>query len=301
MEIFKAKRLIVTAAIGFVLLLSACRPDAPQATDLPSPEAVNQPLATATVVSEPFAMRLGLVSVSKQEFLHELERIAKSAAALGSTLTSDEQKQRVIEEFTGQLLLANAAYKQGYQPDSAALDASYTQVVEARGGEEPFKQWLSGNYYDAEEFKTALARQIAANWMKARIFADLGTTAEQIHALQILVQDEAEAQQLLRQLQAGIEFQGLADQYDPLTHGDLGWFPRGYLTQPELDDPAFSLQPGGYSGVIKTSIGYHILYALERESARELSPDALSSLQHTALLKWVEQQKQSSTIEMEID
>ncbi len=47
------------------------------------------------------------------------------------------------------------------------------------------------------------------------------------------------------QLQAGADFATLAYRYDPLTGGDLGWFPRGVLTQPAVEEAAFSLQTTG--------------------------------------------------------
>ena len=72
-------------------------------------------------------------------------------------------------------------------------------------------------------------------------------------------------------LEAGADFTELAYEYDPLTGGDLGWFPAGYLLQPDVETAAFSLQPGQYSGIIQTSYGYHIVYVIERDSNHPLS------------------------------
>ena len=44
----------------------------------------------------------------------------------------------------------------------------------------------------------------------------------------------------------------LAAEYDPVAEGELGWFPRGYLFDKELEDAAFGLQAGEYSQVIET-------------------------------------------------
>ena len=52
--------------------------------------------------------------------------------------------------------------------------------------------------------------------------------------------------------------------YDPITLGELGWVPRGYLLDPKADEAVFALQAGAYSDVIATDAGFHIFKALER-------------------------------------
>jgi peptidyl-prolyl cis-trans isomerase C len=123
-------------------------------------------------------------------------------------------------------------------------------------------------------------------------------TAEQVHARQILLRTAEAAAQELAQLQAGQDFTELAKQADPVTGGDLGWFPRGYLFFPELDQAVFSLEPGKFSDVIQTSIGYHILYVIEKDPARLLDPQARLILQEKALKNWLDERRQQSKIEI---
>jgi parvulin-like peptidyl-prolyl isomerase len=44
--------------------------------------------------------------------------------------------------------------------------------------------------------------------------------------------------------------------------GDLGWFTRGSL-KPELEGPAFALQPGAVSEVLESPAGFHVLVHIE--------------------------------------
>jgi peptidyl-prolyl cis-trans isomerase C len=92
----------------------------------------------------------------------------------------------------------------------------------------------------------------------------------------------------------------LAFTYDELTGGELGWFPRGYLLQPDVEAAAFSLEAGNYSGVIGTSYGYHIIEVVEKEADHLLSPDALHFVQHETFNAWLEERRAQSTIELSL-
>jgi peptidyl-prolyl cis-trans isomerase C len=137
---------------------------------------------------------------------------------------------------------------------------------------------------------------MAAAWMRDQIIATLPATAEQVHVKQILFYNAEEAQNVYALLQSGWDFNVLAEQYDPLTKGELGWFPRGYLEHPTIEEAAFALQPGQYSPVVESSIGFHILYLVERDPQHLLSPDALLALQERALQDWLSLRRNESTI-----
>jgi parvulin-like peptidyl-prolyl isomerase len=111
-----------------------------------------------------------------------------------------------------------------------------------------------------------------------------------------LLYNEAVANNYYNQLQAGADFDQLAAQVDPVTRGDIGWFPRGYLTEKPVEDAAFSLEVGKYSAVIPGEVGFHIIKTLELQAGRPLSPDALLVLQNRALIDWLASRRQQSSI-----
>jgi parvulin-like peptidyl-prolyl isomerase len=99
----------------------------------------------------------------------------------------------------------------------------------------------------------------------------------------------------LEELKAGADFDEMAALYDPLTFGELGWVPRGYLLDAKADETVFALQVGAYSDVIGTDAGFHIFKAIERGD-HPLTPDALLTVQELALKNWVADQRAKSEI-----
>jgi parvulin-like peptidyl-prolyl isomerase len=97
-------------------------------------------------------------------------------------------------------------------------------------------------------------------------------TAEQAHALQILVATAEEAKSLLDQIRKGASFEDLARAHgrspDSRKGGDLGWFARGTMPK-AFDDACFSLKPGQVSGVVQTAYGYHLFKVLGRRGPQK--------------------------------
>ena len=77
------------------------------------------------------------------------------------------------------------------------------------------------------------------------------------------------AETVLKESRAGRDFAELAKKYseDPSAGqgGDVGWFTQGQMLPP-LEKAAFALKKGEASGVVETTLGYHILKV---EEARE--------------------------------
>ena len=134
--------------------------------------------------------------------------------------------------------------------------------------------------------------------MRDHILSELPGTAEQVHARQILLYNLDEANEVHAQLAAGVDFATLSEQYDPVAKGDLGWFPRGYLLDPKIEEVAFSLQPGEFSQVIETAVGFHILQVIERDPQHPLIPDARLVFQLQALRNWLETRRAESEIQV---
>ena len=290
---------------SLVLLLTGCKrgeptPAAlPQTSTLPAPAAKSeQPPSPSpfqpSPTPQPLAAQVGETGILLSDYQAELARFAQ---AKGSDLQSEDEKQ-VLEDMIDQALLAQAAAEGGFQVGESDVQARLEQLADKAGSQAALEEWMAQNGYTAESFRRNLARSMAAAWMRDQILADMPDTAEQVHALQILARTQEAAQDALGRLQNGARFEDLAAEYDPVTHGELGWFPRGYLPYPQIEEAAFSLQIDGISPVIETPTGFHILKVVEREENRPLAPDALLALQAKALQDWLDQARERTQVEI---
>ena len=268
-------------------VVSASSPTPTITATLPPPTPTPVPLA-ATVNGE---------GITLEEYQAELARF-KASQEVNSSSGGKEMEQRVLDDLINQILLAQGARESGFVVEVGTLQGRLNELAEKAGGEQAFNEWMVTNGYDVESFEKALTRSIAAAWMRDRILAEVPEVAEQLHVRQILLYNSDEAKDVLAQVDAGKDFASLAAAYDPVTLGDLGWFPRGYLTTPELEQAAFNLQPDEYSQVIETSLGFHILQVIEHDPQRPLDPEARLVWQEKALQGWLEAQRKQSEIEI---
>jgi len=256
-------------------------------TETPIPPTPTPPPLAATVNDE---------WITETEFLAEVDRYTAAQEALGNEASSDDADQVVLDDMIAQVLLAQAARADGFEITEADLGSRIEALTAEVGGMDALETWQSEHGYTDESFRSALKRASEAAWMRDKIIAEVPGTAEQVHARQILLYNEEAAQKVASQLDSGANFEDLAALYDPNTGGELGWFPRGYLLEPELEEAAFSLEPGQHSDVIATEVGYHILLVVERDAQRPLSPDAFLVMQENALNDWLAQKREESEI-----
>jgi peptidyl-prolyl cis-trans isomerase C len=277
--------------------LPSASPSAPGATPQPTTPAATPTPAPPTATPVPLAARVNGEGIPLAAFQASLAQLQKADADLKKTVDEAAQRKRVLDDLVSTALLAQAAKSDGYSLSDGDLEAKMSELAGKIGGDTALEAWEAANGYTAESLREALRGSYAAAWERDRILAQVPDTADQVHAQQILVSDEATAQGIPESLQSGSKFASLALKYDPATGGDLGWFPKGYLTAPEVETAAFSLQPGQTSEIIKSSLGYHIIQVIERDPQHPLSPDAKLTLQQAALKKWLEDRRAQSQVE----
>ncbi|HAV78219.1 MAG TPA: hypothetical protein DCX53_12795 [Anaerolineae bacterium] len=269
--------------------LSACGSVSTPPIDL-TPEPTFTPVPP-TATSEPMALTVNGEGITVVDFDAEVRRYIAAQTDLSKEVSTSDAASEVIQNFIAELLLAQAARAEGFTLDDAALQARIDSLAADVGGADALSAWMSNWEYSEQAFRSALRRAAEAAWMRDKIISNVPRTAEQVHVQQILLYNQDTAQSFLTQLNGGADFDELALRADPLTRGDIGWVPRGYLLNEQIEMIAFGLEIDQYSDVIATNVGFHIVKVLARDPSRLLSPDALLSLQEQALNTWVEEQK----------
>lgn len=282
---------LLLTALGLSACASLSTPE--PATSTPEPTFTPAP---PTATPEPMALTVNGEGVTVLAFDAEVQRYIAAQTALGKTVPSADAASAVIQDSIAQLLLAQSARANGFILDEAALQARIDALAAQVGGAEALSAWETAHGYSEQTFRSDLKRAAEAAWMRDKIISNISSTAEQVHVQQILLYNQDTAQNFLTQLNGGADFDELALQADPLTRGDLGWVPRGYLLNAKIEEVAFTLQPGQYSDVVATDVGFHIVKVLARDPNRPLSPDAYLALQEQTLKKWVEEQKQFANV-----
>jgi len=108
---------------------------------------------------------------------------------------------------------------------------------------------------------------------------EIGTPSTEYNARHILVKTKEDAEEVIRQLDKGGDFDALAKEKSTDTSassgGKLGWFPAAQMVQPFADALA-KLQKGGYTKEpVQTQFGWHVILL---EDTRESTPPAFEDV-----------------------
>ncbi len=271
-----------------------------QSTPLESPETQSVVILATDIPAptiEPMAAMVNGEIISVQEYQLELARF--QAARTSKTELTDKDKNKVLDDLIDLTLLMQGAKENGYVLDDAQLQQRLANLIEKAGGAQTFQAWLEMNHYSEPSFRMALRRATEAAWMRDKIAASVPSEADQAHARQMLFFDINDANKIYSRLQAGEKFETILTEYGILANSDLGWFPKGYLLEPELDRAIFEgkgLQSGQFTNVIKTRLGYHIVEVIERDPKHPLDPDPLLKAHAKAIQDWLAERRNKGNI-----
>ncbi len=272
--------------------------DLPTAAINPIESPTPSAFPTPTPIPIPVAAIVNGEVIPLSYFEHEVQRY-KASFSEGETLPSDaEISEHVLNTLIEQQLLSQVARASGYTFTDQMLEEKIANLLAELGSGSALTSWMQANFYDDSEFRMALRLGSEAAWQRDQIAASVPDAVEQVRARQIFSRTAEEAQYALASLNSGVSFDELAWRYSPETGGELGWFPRGYLLFPAIEEVAFSLPVGLHSEIIQTEIGYHIIEVMEHVDSYPLTTDAKLSLQAKALADWLQAERAKAQIEI---
>jgi parvulin-like peptidyl-prolyl isomerase len=170
--------------------------------------------------------------------------------------------------------------------------------------QEEFERGLAAYLDDVNEqaglseadFRQIVKAALLENEVRQHFADQVPTEAEQINVSHIQSDTMEESQAALARLDAGEDFALVAsevstDTFTAANAGELGWLLEGDLAArygPEIEEAAFSLNPGEYSQPISSTVGVHIIMVNERD-VRPLSDFRLQAQQQQAYLDWLDE------------
>ncbi|MBI3317640.1 MAG: peptidyl-prolyl cis-trans isomerase [Candidatus Omnitrophica bacterium] len=180
-------------------------------------------------------------------------------AALGN------DRKRLLEEMVMETLLVQEARRRGLERDpevgklfkEARRQILLGRLLERARAEQP------ADVTDEEVAK--VYEQNKKNFVEPESF----------RASHVLLETEEGAKKALERLNAGEPFAKVAEEMtiDPAGKskgGDIGNFTKGQLI-PEFENACEKLKLGERSGIVKSSLGYHVILLTERKTSRQRS------------------------------
>jgi foldase protein PrsA len=229
-----------------------------------------------------------------------------------------------MKDYIGESALYNMVVikvlEDKYEVSDEEVDNAVQEAKDQQG--EMFSMWLMQQGYPNED---AFREQTYQRLLQEKlVFEDIDVPDEdvekkfnekkengelQIRASHILVEDEAKANDLKKQLDEGADFAELAKENSSdgsaASGGDLGYFGKGKMVK-EFEDVAFGLGEGEISAPVKSEFGYHIIQVTDiptledkkEEIRREI---AMEQVDYAAVQEKMDKLLEDAKIEVKIE
>lgn len=259
--------------------------------------------ASACAATAPLALQVGSDTLSRKDFMAELDALAGDPATLqalfGVTSVAGDAPGTYSTQYTSRVLqlhvvddaLQAVVASKGLavaDQDRQAAQAQLTQQFRITGDLAGFSDVIVSILASQQVLSAAVQREVATDAALQALFEQQGgSRAEVACASHILVlagdgrtaatpaqeaQAKADADAITAQLRGGADFATLArqrsgDTASAATGGSLGCQPRGVYVA-AFDDAVWSQPVGAIGTPVKTQFGYHIIRVDERRPVR---------------------------------
>lgn len=258
------KHLYLTA---FALLATACAPGA-NTGSAQAPKIDPNRTVVATVDGDPIYQEM-------VDFYGE--------ARFGEGDKTPEQTEIVVDDITQLYSMVSEAKRQGLDQDDELMLRMKMQSMSM------LAQAVMQKFSEENPISDEMVRAAY----------DAGTSGTEYKARHILVKEESEALDVLKNLEAGGDFAQLAEENSigpsAPRGGDLGWFPAAQMVKP-FGDALPGIEPGSYGKEpVQTQFGWHVILVEETRKAefeqvaaelrKQLTTDQVNSFLETVKSK----------------
>ncbi|GAB0115536.1 peptidylprolyl isomerase [Acidisoma sp. C75] len=248
----------ILASSALVLTLTMQGAWAQSSTPAPAPAAASAaaPAGSGAAATNPNPV---IATVNGQAIhLQDLQEMTRNLPQQLQSMPAEQLYPILLNQLVDQTAMAIVAKKQGLmqEPDvQRRIEIGTEQVLQGA------------------LIRKVIGPEITPAAIKAVYDKDYANKpgAEEIHARHILVKTEAQAEDIIKQLDHGADFAKLADKYstDPgnTNGGDLGWFKKGDMV-PAFADAAFAMKDGQITQKpVHTQFGWHVIQVLGHRTA----------------------------------
>jgi foldase protein PrsA len=190
-----------------------------------------------------------------------------------------EEMKTSVGDQAIQILMIEKVLSEKYEVTDKEVEAEFKKNKEEMG--DTFDQFLEQNNQTEDSYK----KVIRLNLLQEKALTDgVEVTDEEIqqqyerqgtelNARHILVADQATADKVKGELDAGGDFAKLAEEYstDPgsaANGGSLDWFGAGAMV-PEFEEAAFALEVDEISAPVQSQHGFHIIQVTEKRQVED--------------------------------
>lgn len=211
----------------------------------------------------------------------------------------EEVREAIIKQLIEDRLILSEAKKQNITVEEKEIDARINEIRNKVGGDKELdsmlhQQNLTVNELRARYKEKLMIRKLIDHKVGAKIIItplevknyynenkERFLSPEEIQLRQILIkikpgqggQEESlrRAREIIKRINEGCDFGGLAKEYSegPSVEegGVMGYVKRGDL-MPQIEDIVFNLRDGESTGIIQSTLGYHIFKVEQRKLRR---------------------------------
>ncbi len=211
-------------------------------------------------------------------------------------LIQEEIVRRFADEFditaSEDEILEGIAIRLGITADDETFDVVFQQEL-ARSG------------LSEDEYRLMVQATVLMDKLQQHFEEEVPESAESVLYRQILVGEQATADDIKQQIEDGADFAALAAEDSNLDvenkeeGGEVGWVPRGVL-ETDVEDKVFALEPGEIT-TIALPQGVLVIEMKEKAEDREIEEDQRAPLAASALADWVQEKQETVTIVNNMD
>jgi parvulin-like peptidyl-prolyl isomerase len=167
-----------------------------------------------------------------------------------------------------------------------------------------FQQELARSELAEADYRQMVEAAVLTDKLREEFLSEVPESAESVHYRQIVVTEQAIADDIKQQIEGGGDFAALAaeNSLDPQTKdngGDVGWVPRGVLGT-QTEELLFVREPGEIDTIV-TGGGVLVIEMLEKDADHPVEEDWKEPLATRALADWIEEKKRSLSVVNNMD